>query len=77
MNIETIHESLANGQHKQMTEQIDEYGPAFWEDYKAWLKEIWTNGCPSTFADAVISYHRVKALQAGPELQAIMKELSK
>ena len=76
MNIETIHESLSNGRRKQMTEQIDEYGPTFWYDYQAWLKGIWANGQPDIYADAVISYHRVKGMQALPELQALMKDIN-
>jgi len=34
MNIETIHESLVNGNRAQMVNQIDEYGLYdFWADY--------------------------------------------
>ena len=64
MKIETIHESLVNGQRKQMVKQIDEYGLYdFWSDYSDYL------GCETDhgifpqfnfFRDAVISYHRIK-----------------
>lgn len=63
MDIETIHESLINGQRRQMVEQIDEYGVVdFWEDYKVWLSTSGINPYKEYdgFADAVISYHRIK-----------------
>ena len=59
MQIDTIHESLINGQRKQMSDQIDEYGLYdFWEDYRRFLNE--TSADLSDFADAVISYHRIR-----------------
>jgi len=66
MDIETIHESLVNGQRKQMVEQIDEYGLYdFWADYKWWLIECGYIDSDDTdgyeyFMDAVVSYHRIK-----------------
>jgi hypothetical protein len=63
--IETIHESLLNGQRKQMVEQIDEYGTYdFWTDYKKWLIDAGymqdeTDGY-KYFIDAAISYFRIK-----------------
>jgi hypothetical protein len=59
MKIETIHESLVNGQRKQMVRQIDEYGlDDFWSDYRDYLDNIHAN--VGFFQDAVISYHRIK-----------------
>ena len=61
--IEQIHESLVNGQRKQMTAQIDKYGLYdFWEDYKDYLYDLYEESTPAMryFSDAVISYHRVK-----------------
>jgi len=60
--IEDIHESLINGQRKQMTAQIDEYGSDFWADFADHLDETgpdneWNF---AAFKDAVISYHRIK-----------------
>ena len=62
MNIETIHESLVNGNRKQMVNQIDEYGLYdFWERYKDYLNELYTDTGPlEYFQDAVISYFRIK-----------------
>lgn len=41
INIEAIHNSLVNGQRRQMIKQIDEYGPAdFFPDYSMWLGDI-------------------------------------
>lgn len=61
--IEAIHESLVNGQRKQMVEQIDEYGVYdFWYDYRNYLCML----CETLglvfdyFTDAAISYHRIK-----------------
>ena len=62
MDVETIHESLVNGQRKQMARQINEYGHwNFWEDYKQWLSD---NGygkedAYAYFSDAVINYNRI------------------
>lgn len=42
MNLETIHESLVNGQKKQAVSQIKEYSSdphTFFSDYKDWLLE--------------------------------------
>ena len=56
--------SLMNGQRKQMTKQIDEYGLYdFWEDFKNYLQETnlySTDPQNDWFADCVISYHRIK-----------------
>ena len=64
MNIETIHDSLVNGQRKQMTKQIDEYGIYdFWSDYADFLGCKTDHGIRNQFnyfRDAVISYHRTK-----------------
>ena len=60
-DIETIHESLINGQRRQMVNQIEKYGKYdFFEDYKQYLDGLW---CAAEayryFSDAVISYHRI------------------
>jgi len=57
-----IHNSLVNGQRKQMTRQIDEYGLYdFWSDYSRFLKDCYK---PAEvlywFEDAVTSYHKIK-----------------
>ena len=61
-SIETIHDLSVNGQRKQMVDQIDEYGLYdFWSDYLIYLDQICHQGdCYGWFADAVISYHRIK-----------------
>lgn len=61
--VEDIHESLINGQCRQMVEQIDDYGPAdFWPDYRYFLAD--DAGTPANafrwFTDATISYFRIK-----------------
>jgi len=67
MKIKTIHESLVNGQRRQMVEQIDLYGLCeFWEDYKYYLNNNYDSSIYDLstilmyFTDAVISYHRIK-----------------
>ena len=62
MKIETIHESLVNGQRRQMVNQIDEYGLYdFWAHYRDYLNELYTEfETMEYFQDAVISYHRIK-----------------
>ena len=61
MNIEEIHNSLVNGQRKQMSDQIKEYGEEFWNDYANFLSHT---GAPvetvsSYFTDATISFFRI------------------
>jgi len=59
-----IHESLINGQKKQMVEQINEYGyDNFWEDYKKYLMAGWSSDDKvlEYFTDATISYFKIKA----------------
>lgn len=60
MTIETIHESLANGQRKQMTKQINEYGLYdFFDDYAEYLYSMYNMDRAYTYLrDAVSSYHR-------------------
>ena len=59
--IEEIHNSLVNGQRKQMVTQIDAYGLYdFWSDYVDFLGENSMSNQYVWFADAVISYHRIK-----------------
>ena len=63
MDIETIHDSLINGQRRQMVNQIDEYGNYdFWNDYKGFLIELCCDKDEAWwyFTDACISYNRIK-----------------
>jgi hypothetical protein len=62
MDIETIHNSLINGQRKQMVKQIEEYGLYdFWYDYSIYLDSLYveTDTRWNYFTDATISYHRI------------------
>ena len=68
MDIETIHESLLNGQRKQIKNQINEYegenvNNDFWAEYKSWLEDLYFPNTMRTafefFTDACISYHRI------------------
>ena len=59
-----IHESLVNGQRKQMVEQIDVFGLYdFWAEYAGFLDAHFADD-PATqleyLTDAVVSYHRIK-----------------
>jgi hypothetical protein len=56
-----IHESLVNGQRRQMVKQIDEYGHDFWNDYAVFLNDLY-DITPRLiyFQDATISYFRIK-----------------
>ena len=60
--IEEIHQSLINGQKRQMVNQIEDYGLYdFWDDYSSFLVDFYIE--PQSryhyFTDAVISYHRI------------------
>ena len=58
-----IHESLLNGQRKQMADQIDEYGLYdFWSDYFDYLQCLYVepSGQYIYFRDAAISYHKIR-----------------
>jgi len=63
MEIKTIHDSLVNGNRKQMVNQINEYGTYdFWEDYRDYLQDCFVE-CGDRlrwFQDATISYFRIK-----------------
>ena len=61
--IEEIHNSLINGQRKQMVKQIDAYGTyEFWEDFKGYLLGAYCMAKAfELFADATISYFNIKA----------------
>ena len=62
MKISEIHESLVNGQRRQMVEQINEYGNYdFWKDYSNYLKSTYEeiDACYQYFEDATISYNRI------------------
>lgn len=62
MDIQTIHDSLLNGQRTQMTKQIDEYGIYdFFSDYKTFLEGLYTiTTMYEYFTDVTVSYHRIK-----------------
>ena len=60
--LQDIHESLINGQRRQMINQIIEYGLYdFWADYQDYLTDLYVEkgACYAYFSDAVISYHRI------------------
>ena len=58
MDIETIHESLVNGQRRQMVNQVNEYGLYdFWPDYRDYLRNLYEMDAQlEYFQDATISY---------------------
>ncbi len=59
--IEEIHESLINGQRRQMVKQITSYGLYdFFSDYLEYLEEFDNRKVLDYFSDAVISYFRIK-----------------
>jgi hypothetical protein len=60
--LEIIHESLVNGQRKQMVDQIDMYGLYdFWEDYSQYLYSMYNVVSAYEYlTDAIKSYHRIK-----------------
>jgi hypothetical protein len=61
--IEIIHESLVNGNRRQMVEQIQEYGLyAFFADFKTYLVDLYSGAggvAFSYFADCTISFMRI------------------
>jgi len=60
--MEVIHESLVNGNRRQMVKQIQEYGVYdFWADYKEYLQSLYKDARTQMdyFADAGISYFRI------------------
>jgi hypothetical protein len=62
MDIETIHESLVNGQRQQMVKQIKEYGLYdFWSDYADYLNNLYPESQSryDYFTDATKSYFRI------------------
>jgi hypothetical protein len=61
--LEDIHDSLVNGQRRQMVEYIDAYGLYdFFRDYWDYLNECYSKPAEKEafFVDAVVSYHRIK-----------------
>lgn len=62
MTLQEIHNSLENGQRKQMVEQIEEYGLYdFFEDYASFLYNNYTSATAFDYLrDAASSYHRIK-----------------
>jgi len=62
-DIEEIHESLLNGQKRQMVNQIDSYGLYdFFADYAGYLTDLYCDVSArySYFMDCTISYNRIK-----------------
>lgn len=60
--IEEIHESLINGQRKQMVDQINNYGLYdFWPDYNDYLNSIYIDTVSQYkyFTDCTISFNRI------------------
>ena len=60
--LQKIHNSLVNGQRKQMTEQIKEYGTYdFFNDYAEFLKNSGHNKSMymAYYTDCVVSFHRI------------------
>ena len=60
--LEIIHESLVNGQRKQMVAQIQEYGLYdFWSDYAEYLRDLYidTDSAYEYFRGATLSYFRI------------------
>ena len=60
--INEIHNSLINGQKRQMVDQINEYGLYdFFEDYDDFLNTYYAEDESKYgwFFDCVISYHRI------------------
>ena len=54
-----IHNSLVNGQKRQMVEFIDEYGTFdFFEDYLTFINSNHYN--IGYFTDCVVAYHKIK-----------------
>lgn len=62
MTLEDIHNSLVNGQRKQMVEQIEDYGLYdFFDDYAGYLYSSYAMAAAFGYLrDAVSSYHRIK-----------------
>lgn len=60
--LETIHESLVNGQRQQMVKQIKEYGLYdFWSAYDDYLSMLYNDVSAryQYFTDATVSYFRI------------------
>jgi hypothetical protein len=60
--IACAHESLIQGQRRDMVGYIDQYGDDFFSEYKRYLKDTYEY-LPSEyvyFTDAVLSYFRIK-----------------
>ena len=62
ITIKDVHESLLNGQRRQMVNQIDQYGSDFWADYMYELRDLSYEQADQFryFSDATISYFRIK-----------------
>jgi len=61
--LQYIHESLINGQRRQMVQEIDRYGPSqFFADYIVHLnaKYVTAEARWNYYTDVVVSYFRIK-----------------
>ncbi len=64
LTLETIHESMVNGQREQAVRQIQEYGTAeFFDQYPGYLAEFVHYEATQYryFVDVVTAYHRITA----------------
>ena len=60
--IAVIHENIINGNRRDAVKLIDEYGMDFFSEYRVYLKDTYAyeHSEYSYFADAVLSYFRIK-----------------
>jgi CTP:phosphocholine cytidylyltransferase-like protein len=60
--LEAIHDSHLNGQHKQMAEQIDDYNEMYsvFSDLREYLQSLYVRDADNILAEIVIKYHRIK-----------------
>jgi hypothetical protein len=56
-----IHDSIVNGQKKQMVDMIKTYGPDFWKMYMLYLKGYYFDDGEEYrhFSNAVLVFHRL------------------
>ena len=70
-DIREIYQSMVNGQRKQAVTQIDEYGPEFWADFKAFLIEARLTSYKGfdLYTDVVQTYFRIMAARIMPPME--------
>jgi hypothetical protein len=62
-SLKEIHESLINGQRRQMADKIDQYGLYdVWDDLNRYVSELYAvpTMAMAAYVDIVISYHRIR-----------------